>query len=574
MSSNSVVRSALSFTAILCLPAVLSANERWSDANSYYAPADIGYTQTDPVPTHPTRTQASLPASGNSSHASTQQRTAGIDASYASGNNAGAPACDDCKKPDCGDCKKQKALGKAVAGAYKGLFYDNNFDYLCDPCYQDHHLGENAKRIAVGEKWTWDLGGQYRLRQHGEYNLRQKSLTGVSDDYLLSRLRLYMNAEYGDWFRFYGEAIDATSWFQNRVPRGIEVNRFDALNLFADFKVWDNGNQLWIRPGRQELLYGAERVVSPLDWSNTRRTFDGAKAYWLGDNWRVDGWWTRPVRFGQHITNGLQDHNFDSPNQDEDFVGLWAKYKTKKGRALEAFFLRLDNYGGGNVNVNMNRGDFDYNMFGGRILNEAYGLLYEVWGGYQFGQWAGNDITAGQFTCGIGDEWNDVTWKPSLWFYYDWASGDHNLNDNKIATANQYFPLGHKYFGWMDLIARQNIQDVNAVLAVKPTKKLKLLLWYHMFYLQSRFDALYNAGGAPLYQDPTGGSGNQVGTELDFIAKWQFNPRTDILIGYSHFFAGNYFNSAAIQGGPAGLATNGANGKDADFVYTQWTVNF
>ena len=45
----------------------------------------------------------------------------------------------------------RKKLEAAVAGAYKGVFYDNNFDYLCNPAYDDHHLGESLKRICVHE---------------------------------------------------------------------------------------------------------------------------------------------------------------------------------------------------------------------------------------------------------------------------------------------------------------------------------------------------------------------------------------------------------------------------------------
>jgi hypothetical protein len=40
--------------------------------------------------------------------------------------------------------------------------------------------------------------------------------------------------------------------------------------------------------GRQELLYGAQRLISPLDWANTRRTFEGGKLIWQGE--RVEVW--------------------------------------------------------------------------------------------------------------------------------------------------------------------------------------------------------------------------------------------------------------------------------------------
>ncbi|MCA9208087.1 MAG: hypothetical protein KDA55_07005, partial [Planctomycetales bacterium] len=46
------------------------------------------------------------------------------------------------------DCDAAK-LKKKVAGAYKPVFYDNDFSYLCDPCYCDWHLGEALKRNCL-----------------------------------------------------------------------------------------------------------------------------------------------------------------------------------------------------------------------------------------------------------------------------------------------------------------------------------------------------------------------------------------------------------------------------------------
>ena len=33
------------------------------------------------------------------------------------------------------------------------------------------------------------------------------------------------------------------------------------------------GATVTLRGGRQDLLFGAQRLIGPLDWSNTRRTF-------------------------------------------------------------------------------------------------------------------------------------------------------------------------------------------------------------------------------------------------------------------------------------------------------------
>ena len=41
--------------------------------------------------------------------------------------------------------------------------------------------------------------------------------------------------------------------------------------------VWDDAT-LTLRPGRQMLLFGKQRLVSPLDWSNTMRAWDGVSS--------------------------------------------------------------------------------------------------------------------------------------------------------------------------------------------------------------------------------------------------------------------------------------------------------
>lgn len=212
----------------------------------------------------------------------------------------GAPACNcpECqKKAAAADLKKkQAALKKAVATAYKPLFYDNNFAYINNPLYNDWYPGDHFKQIPLpwGCDSMLDIGGQYRARYHSENNIRGFGLTGNSDDFLLHRTRIFANAKIGDRFRAYVEYIDAESNYENSPPRAIEVNRSDLLNAFIDYKFIDDccGGTLTGRVGRQELLYGSERLISPLDWANTRRTFDGLKFMWKDDCWNLDVFYT------------------------------------------------------------------------------------------------------------------------------------------------------------------------------------------------------------------------------------------------------------------------------------------
>jgi hypothetical protein len=86
-----------------------------------------------------------------------------------------------------------------------------------------------------------------------------------------------------------------------------------------------------------------------------------------------------------------------------------------------------------------------------------------------------------------------------------------------------------------------------------------LLAWYHVFFLDEARDALYNANGAVIRFDPTGAAGRDVGQELDLTAQFIFSPRTDLLVGYSHFWAGDFVRAT----NPAGVT------GDVDFTYVE-----
>ena len=482
------------------------------------------------------------------------------DAIHLASTMGGAHVADDCaSKSACGcgkgdpcDCHKMKALNKAVAGSHKGVFYDNNFDYLCDPCYTDWRLGDNLKRMAIGDSITLDIGGQYRLRQHAERNMRNLAgvglgLTGNDDDFLLHRTRIYANAEIGSRLRVYAEMLDAVSNYENTAPRGIEENRAELQNLFVDAVAMDNyDGTLTARFGRQELLYGSQRVVSPLDWANTRRTFDGVKLLWEGQDWDVDGFWVRPLR-----RDVVQ---VDPPNLDREMYGLYSTYRGLSCTNVDLYWLALDFHDAG----------FLYDTFGARLWGDRDSWLYEFEGAFQVGQNTdGSDHSAGAFTLGVGRKFDCALWTPTLWLYYDWASGD----DTPGNGYHHYQPLAHKYLGFMDLFGRRNLEDANVLLTMKPHEKLKLLFWYHIFRMQNINDVPYNVDmsrfAAATVAPGTAGS-RELGEELDAVATFLISPRVNLLFGYSHFFAGDFYATTP------GVPYNG----DADFFYTQLHVNF
>lgn len=429
-----------------------------------------------------------------------------------------------------------------MAGAHKGLFYNNDFSYLNDPAYDQWWPGDRLKRNRIGDCWVWDVGGQYRLRLHNERHHRGLGLTGRNDDFLLHRTRVYGNIQYSQWLRVYAEYIDAESNYEDFPPRSIEVNRSDLNNLFGDLRVLktDRGG-LWLRAGRQELLYGSQRLITPLDWSNTRRRFDGYKVFWKGENWDLDAFYVRPIP--------VDVNRFDSPDFDREFMGFFASYKGIENETLDLYYLAF----------NSEVTPFKYDTYGARYSGSDGPWLWDVEGAYQSGTFQGANHDAGFWVVGFGRKMEQVTWKPTVWVYYDWASGDE-IQGNGF---DHLFPLGHRYLGFMDLFGRRNLEDANVLITAKPRPQLTLLLWYHYFSLENGNDVPYNVNLTP-FNAVNPPASQDLGHEIDLVASWNINARLNLLFGYSHFFAGGYYRNTP------GLPFRG----DADFYYTQMTFNF
>jgi hypothetical protein len=168
-------------------------------------------------------------------------------------------------------------------------------------------------------------------------------------------------------------------------------------------------------------------------------------------------------------------------------------------------------------------------------------------------------------TTGFGRKFPDLAVTPELWFYYDYASGNRSPDAGSFNRFNQLFPLGHKYFGYMDAVARQNILSPNAFLKFYWGKRANLLFWYYNFNLASARDGLFTAGGALERIDPTGRAGRYVGNELDIVLNLIVNPNADWQFGLAHLWAGPFIQRTAATP---------AQAQDANFFYTQFVFRF
>jgi hypothetical protein len=444
-------------------------------------------------------------------------------------------------------------------------FFDADFRYV-DKSDSNPDFLERLHRIHIGDNFLVATGGEFRLRYFNEVNSR---LSGKDNNYELYRLRVFGDVWYQDRLRLYVEFIDAQDVGYNRsiAPLLIDRDFGDLLNAFVDVKLFTeaDGTGWYLRGGRQELALGSQRMVSSLDWANTKRTFDGVRLLRHGEDLDFDLWWARPV-----IPNPTQ---FDHNDAEQTFVGAWTQYRPNKLQAIDLYYMYLDNSNVYNLVTKTPApvGAFPVAPYTVSTLGYRYSgstqfnknILFDSENAIQFGHtgFAHAGLVAGASTTGLGYNFSEAPMNPTVWAYFDYASGSADLKSGQLSTFNQLYPFGHYYFGNIDYIGRQNILDWNFHGYLYPTNWITLNAQLHVLSLASAHDALYNASGQIQRYDPTGKAGRSVGEELTFVSNFHLTKRQDIFVAYSHLIEGRFLQ----QTGP---------GRSAETFWLMYNVRW
>ena len=441
----------------------------------------------------------------------------------------------------------------------------------------------------------WDIGGDIRIRYEAKEGFGiagtpnsvdfRHNGADVNNDYFLVKTKLHLG--YTDkWWSAYLEARSSVAASDDRkafvvsspaVPNtttrtghGPENDPFDLHQLYFTL-----GNHkefpVSLKVGRQELSYGEERLVGAFAWNNIGRVFDAAKLRWQNEWFAAEafsGWTVIP-----------ESQRFNEPNTQDWFSGVDAISMKIPKTILEGYFFAR----------NVTRGALNYDespqfpqpsardiyTVGGRLKNkpgEIGNWDYTLEGAYQFGDYAANYTAprlrqdAFMFVAQGGYTFADLWASPRLGLEYSYGSGDDNAKDGIHGTFENLFPTNHKFYGYMDFASLQNLQDVRAILQLKPTPRSSVAVEGHGLWLANKNDAFYNvAGGART----TGGygvnpnNGNFLGTEVDVIGGYAVTRNAQLEGGYGHFFTGEYIDQSVASGG-----------KNADWVYLQTTIKF
>jgi hypothetical protein len=393
--------------------------------------------------------------------------------------------------------------------------------------------------LTKDENVWLSFGGQARLRME-YFNQFQwgASEPKQSDAYLLSRLRLSADFHATPYFRLYVEGKSALVPVNRDLQGKNSTAYYDQNSLFngfADIMIpFSKEANVTLRGGRQELLYGSQRLVGPGDFTQVPHTFDGAQAIGQIGGWTVTPFWTQAVIVDKYKIN--------TSTTAHQLFGIYSSAPAHLlPMSLDLYWLGVDNK---NAAFNGTSGQEERQTIGartwGKIADTSFD--FEVEGAGQFGRVGGSDVSAGMFTAVLGYTFPVKDLSPRAYFEFDYASGDKKRGGG-VGTFNQLYPNGHAFLGYIDYIGRQNIISPNAGISMSPIHDLTLSLQQYFFWRASVQDSIYNKSSA-IIRAANGTTARYVGAETDLLATYNFTYHLQGYTGYSYFFPGGFIHKS------------------------------
>lgn len=376
--------------------------------------------------------------------------------------------------------------------------------------------------------------------------------------------------------------VDIVS-MRTRIHTGVKVAKnVDAFIQIQDSRLWGDEegvisddqsldlHQAWVehrnfltdiltlKVGRQELMYGDQRLISPLDWSNVGRAWDAIKIHATP----MEGFWVDG--FVSIIPDVVPPATTGTGSSDRTFNGIYGSFTQAEPLVLDVYVLNRRYADRNFVAEDGNVSDLNDVTWGVRGATTMNGFHAGAEGVIQMGHRSTDRVFAHAFAVETGYEMRDMDGLEAVGaeVEFTYGSGDNRPTDGDTETFDPLFPFGHFYQGHLDLFSWSNGQDLKAEVYVKPDERWKIAAAVHKLWLTERKDAWYDAGGNAIRRDPTGSGGKDIGVETDLYAQVKATEYMNFWFGWSHFFPGYY------------VRNTGGRDIDMDWLFLQAVLNF
>ena len=375
------------------------------------------------------------------------------------------------------------------------------------------------------------LSGEFRFRFENGQGLGYSE--DSDDGYGLTRTRLELGVRPVSWLNFGIQAQDS------RAPgirpalsnSGAVRDPFDLRQAYAEIGASRSAASLKV--GRQALIYGDSRLIGAPNWSNTSRVFDAVRLQVRGSGAKLD-------LFSASVVRNDPNRRLNRSVEGEYLHGLYGSLENViPGSTLEPYLLWQTK--SSVVNELNAHGDLDRYTLGFRAWGKGLGPWdYNAALVRQWGQVAGSDIQAWAYYAELGYS-IEARLNPRLYIHYNFGSGDKDSQDGRFGGFVNLYPTTAFLYGRANRVGWRNHKGLRLGSELKPHSKLTLLLEFHSFWLASKTDALYSAGGQVSVAPPPGGARDaKVGNEVDAVFTVPVTSNFSLGAGLAHVLPGPF----------------------------------
>lgn len=418
---------------------------------------------------------------------------------------------------------------------FKQLRYDEDYSFLKNDSSNNWYKKTKFNALSKSRNTYISFGGDIRYQYQWFKNENWGGAPTDKDGFILTRYQAHADFHAGKYFRTFVQLQSSLANGRASTPSPVEENQLDLHQAFADVVLpLQNAQSLTLRFGRQELLYGSQRLVAVRDGPNNRQSFDAARLMYASHSWKADVFFSHFVQAKPKIFD-------DGFNKNTKF---WGAYLVKN---KVPFFNNIDLYYFGlwrkTARFDDGAGREIRHSAGSRIWSAKKFWRYDVEGLYQFGDFAGKNIAAWTLSMNAGYKFATTTLKPEIGLKTELISGDATRGDNKLQTFNPLFPRGG-YFGLVSLVGPSNLFDIHPSLILDLSKKLSLCIDYDKFTRYSANDGIYGPNVAMLF---SGKSSSKKSIGQQYSTYLEYTPNNFLYFRYEFtwFKAGAYLKDVS-----------------------------
>ncbi len=422
----------------------------------------------------------------------------------------------------------------AQQGSFKPLRYDEDYSGLkTDTSPGWYNRMKYLPLSRSGNTWL-SFGGEARFQYFRFENEDWGEAPEDKNGYILTRYLGHADFHAGKHFRAFVQLQSALAGGKAQPPSPVDENQLDLHQAFFDAILpLKHDQSLTLRIGRQEMMYGSQRLVSVREAPNNRQSFDAAKLMYAHKRLKAD------VFYAYYVT--AQEQIFDDKlSTDTRFWGVHAAIsRVPLLHNADVYYFGLRK---ADAAFDDGAGRERRHSAGARIWKRSATWQYDFEGVYQWGKLAENTIAAWTISSNTSYIFHTARLKPELGLKAELISGDRKYDDGRLQTFNPLFPKG-AYFGLAALIGPSNLADLHPYLSLRLSKKLSWQADYDLFWRMSRNDGIYGPNVRMIYSGRNASS-TDIGRQLGNSVEYNPNPFLYFRAELTWFNAGGYLKEA------------------------------